>query len=168
MSSVMDYPFPNVPLNPPSDPNSVRAVREVFPQGIGAWDRAAICYGYCPFPASEESASLKVLVEANERMGLYWMTDEDTGEANPLVQKWDRGTDPIAEPGTLALRHVSLKRFSKYAIPSNEPLAVIQDALAPVYLLHQFEVKSVASMLGGYAYRYSMRDGEPPRPVPAS
>ena len=41
-------------------------------------------------------------------------------------------------------------------------------ALVPLYLLHQFEVKAVAAMLGGYTYRYSMRDEERPEPVPAA
>jgi Met-zincin len=42
----------------------------------------------------------------------------------------------------------------------------MQDALVPLYLLHQFEVKAVAAMLGGYTYRYALRDEEKPEPVP--
>jgi Met-zincin/Domain of unknown function (DUF5117) len=165
MSSVMDYPFPNMPL----DANGVPLLQNAFPQGIGAWDKAAIFYGYHPFAPGEEAADLNALIEVNEQAGLYWMTDDDTGDADPLVEKWDRGTDPVTELGkVLDLRRAALERFSKYAIPSDEPLADLQDALAPLYLLHQFEVKAVASMLGGYTYRHSMRDGEPPVPVPAS
>jgi Met-zincin len=68
----------------------------------------------------------------------------------------------------LAIRRAALMRFSKYAVPSDQPLSVLQDALAPLYLLHQYELKAAASMLGGYIYRYAMRDGEPPMPVPAA
>jgi Met-zincin/Domain of unknown function (DUF5117) len=169
MSSVMDYPAPNIFLGSPLDPNGVPVLRDVFPQTVGAWDKAAIFYGYHPFLPDEEGASLNALVETNERAGLYWMTDEDTGDGNPLVHKWDRGTDPVAElENVLALRHAALGRFSTYAIPNDKPLAVLQDALAALYLLHQFEVKAVGSMLAGFIYRYSMRDGEPPMPVPAS
>jgi hypothetical protein len=165
MSSVMDYPAPQIFLNP----NGVPVLRDVFPQTIGDWDRAAIFYGYHPFLPDEEAAGLNALIEANERAGLYWMTDQDTADGNPLVLKWDRGTDPVAElENMLALRHAALARFSKYAIPSDKPLAVLQDALAPLYLLHQFELKAVGSMLAGFTYRYSMRDGETPKPVPAS
>jgi hypothetical protein len=163
MSSVMDYPFPNLPL----DSKGVPVLHDTFPQAVGAWDKAAIFYGYHPFLPSEEAESLRSLVEATERTGLYWMTDQDTADANPLVQKWDRGTDPVAElEKVLVLRHAALARFSKYVIPSDEPLSVLQDALAPLYLLHQFEVKAVASMLGGYTYRYAMRDEEHPIAVP--
>lgn len=165
MSSVMDYPFPNITL----DRNGAPVLRDAFPQAVGAWDKAAIFYGYHPFPADQEAAALRALIEANEHAGLYWMTDDDTGDANPLVQKWDRGTDPVAElEKVLVLRNAALARFSKYAIPDDEPLAILQDALAPLYLLHQFEVRAVASMLAGYSYRYAMRDGVEPQPVPAS
>src|ERR1700727_2630194 len=95
------------------------------------------------------------------------MTDQDTGDADPLVQRWDRGIDPIAELAkVLTIRRAALARFSRSVIPSDEPLSVLQDALAPLFLLHQFEVKAVAAMLAGYTYRYAMRDGEKPVPVP--
>jgi hypothetical protein len=163
MSSVMDYPFPNIPL----DSHGIPDLRHAFPQDVGAWDRAAINYGYHPFPADEEVADLRALVLANERAGLYWMTDQDTNDADPLVQRWDRGTDPIAElEKVLTIRRAALARFSRSVIPSDEPLSVLQDALAPLFLLHQFEVKAVAAMLAGYTYRYAMRDGEKPVPVP--
>ncbi len=163
MSSVMDYPFPNLPL----DSHGVPDLRHAFPPGVGTWDVTTIYYGYHPFPADEELADLRALVVANERAGLYWMTDQDTNDADPLVQRWDRGTDPIAElEKVLTIRRAALSRFSRSVIPSDEPLSVLQDALAPLFLLHQFEVKAVAAMLAGYTYRYAMRDGEKPVPVP--
>jgi hypothetical protein len=165
MSSVMDYPFPDIPL----DASGVPVLHDAFPTGVGVWDKAAIFYGYHVFPPDEEPAGLRASVAATERGGLYWMTDEDTAGANPLVQKWDRGTDPIAElEAVLALRRAALLRFSTYVIPPEEPLSVLQDALVPLYLLHQFEIKAVAAMLGGYTYRYAMRDEERPEPVPAA
>jgi len=163
MTSVMDYPFPNLPL----DSHGVPDLRHAFPPGVGTWDSATIYYGYHPFPADEEVADLRALVVANERAGLYWMTDQDTNDADPLVQRWDRGTDPIAElEKVLTIRRAALARFSRSVIPSDEPLSVLQDALAPLFLLHQFEMKAVAAMLAGYTYRYAMRDGEKPVPVP--
>jgi hypothetical protein len=45
----MDYPFPNISLESPLDPESAPLLRDVFPQGVGAWDMAAIFYGYHPF-----------------------------------------------------------------------------------------------------------------------
>ena len=39
--------------------------------------------------------------------------------------------------------------------------------LVPVYLIHQFQVKAVASMLGGFTYRHAARDDDGPVPVAA-
>jgi hypothetical protein len=169
MSSVMDYPFPNISLESPFEPESAPLLRDVFPQGVGTWDMAAIFYGYHPFPIADEASALRAFIEKNERAGFYWMTDEDVADAHPLAQKWDQGTDPVAElEKVLETRRAALSRFSKYAIPKDEPLAVLQDVLAPLYLLHQFEVKAVGAMLGGYTYRYAMRDEAIPEPVPAA
>jgi Met-zincin/Domain of unknown function (DUF5117) len=163
MSSVMEYPFPNLSLDASGSP----VLHEVFPQGVGAWDKAAIYYGYHPFSEADEAAGLRSAVEGTEAQGAYWITDKDTGDAHPLAQKWDRGTDPVAElERVLALREAALSRFSRSVIPGDQPLSALRDALVPLYLLHQFEVKAVASMLGGYIYRYALRDGPEPTPVP--
>jgi hypothetical protein len=143
MSSVMGYPFPNFSL----DSNGTPVLRDLFPQNVGAWDKAAIYYGYHPFSEGDEAAGLR--------------------SAHPLAQKWDRGTDPVVElERVLALRRAALTRFSRSVIPSDQPLSALRDALVPLYLLHQFEVKAVASMLGGYTYRYAIRDEQEPIPVP--
>jgi hypothetical protein len=143
MSSVMDYPVPNLQL----DAGGAVVLRDVFPQGIGAWNKAAIFYGYHQFPADEEAYGLRSLIEGTEAKGAYWITDEDTGDAHPLAQKWDSGHDPVIELGkVLAIRRAALGRFSKYAIASDQPLSVLQDALVPLYLLHQFEVMAVACL----------------------
>jgi hypothetical protein len=165
MSSVMDYPFPDIVLAPDGHPS----LRYLFPQKIGAWDKAAIFYGYHPFPSVDEQADLHAFIESNERAGMHWMTDQDTGGPDPLVEKWDRGTDPVAElVKVLAIRRAALDRFSRAVIPRDQPLAVLQDALAPLFFLHQFEARAVAGILGGYIYRYAMRDEDQPTPIPAA
>jgi hypothetical protein len=68
----------------------------------------------------------------------------------------------------LVIRRAALDRFSRGVIPRDQPLALLQDALAPLFFLHQFEMKAVAAMLGGYTYRYAMRDEDPPTPIPAA
>jgi hypothetical protein len=66
MSSVMDYPFPDIVLDPDGRPS----LRNLFPQEIGAWDKAAIFYGYHPFLPVDEEANLRAFIERNERAGL--------------------------------------------------------------------------------------------------
>jgi len=166
MSSVMDYPFPDIVLDADGRPS----LRNLFPQEIGAWDKAAIYYGYHPFAPVDEETNLRAFIETSERAGLHWMTDEVARDgSDPLVQKWDRGTDPVAELAkVLAIRRAALDRFSRAVIPRDQPLALLEDALAPLFFLHQFEMKAVAAMLGGYTFRYAMRDEDRPNPIPAA
>jgi hypothetical protein len=163
-SSVMDYPFPHVA----ADSNGVPVLKDVFPAGVGAWDKRMISYGYRPFDSRDEAQGLRQIIAETERAGLVWMTDNDAGDAHPLVQKWDSGTDSIADlHRVLSLRRMALQRFSRSAIAPDEPLGVLQDVLVPVYLIHQFQAKAVASMLGGFTYRHAARDDDGPVPVPA-
>jgi hypothetical protein len=162
-SSVMDYPFPNITL----DADGAPQLRNVFPDAIGAWDKLMIQYGYESFPPNQEASQLSELIEGAEHQGLYWMTDGDADDADPFVEKWDFGADPVAQLNTvLAIRKAALQRFSKAAIPANRPLADLQDTLVPIYLLHQFAIKSVAAMLGGFTYQHSMHDEAHPKPIP--
>lgn len=162
-SSVMDYPFPNISLDPEGKPH----LRDVFPNSVGPWDILMIRYGYQSFRQDEESTELRKLIREMESQGYYWMTDGDAADADPFVQKWDFGADPVAQLNTvLSIRRAALLRFSRAVIPAGEPLALLQDALVPVYLLHQFAVKSVAGMLGGSVYQHSMRDEAVPKQIP--
>jgi hypothetical protein len=161
-SSVMDYPFPNVTLDSEGKPHLL----DVFPNSVGPWDTFMIRYGYQQFPPDKQEIELQKLTKEVEGQGYYWMTDEDAGDADPFVQKWDFGADPIAQlNAVLSIRKAALLRFSRAVIPRDEPLAAIQDALVPIYLLHQYAVKAVAAMLGGFTYQYSMRDGVLPKPI---
>ena len=163
-SSVMDYPFPQIAVGV----NGAPILKDVFPAGVGAWDKRMITYGYRPFDSNDEGQELARIIAETERAGLQWMTDNDAGDAHPLVQKWDSGTDPIADlQRVLSLRHAALQRFSRSAIAPDEPLGTLQDVLVPVYLIHQFQVKSVAAVLGGFTYRHAARDDDGPLPVPA-
>jgi hypothetical protein len=167
-SSVMDYLFPKLTLQPASGIDEPRIGYEIVRgHDIGAWDNAAIYYGYHPFPAGQEASGLKARIEENERAGLYFLGQESIGD-NPLVGLLDQGSDPVAELNkVLELRKIALKRFSKYAIPNDKPQAALREAFGPLYFMHRFQMRSVAAMLGGYTYRLALRDGDPPEPVPA-
>jgi Met-zincin/Domain of unknown function (DUF5117) len=163
-SSVMDYPFPHIA----ADSSGAPILKNVFSAGVGAWDKRMISYGYRPFDPTDEAQGLSQIIAETERAGLAWMTDSDAGDAHPLVQKRDSGTDPIVDlQQVLSLRRTALQRFSRSAIAPEEPLGALQDALVPVFLIHQFQVKAVASMLGGFTYRHAARDDEGPVPIPA-
>jgi hypothetical protein len=59
MSSVMEYLFPNFAL----DASGAVSLHDLFPVELGAWDKAAIFYGYHPIQGAEESYVLRSLVE---------------------------------------------------------------------------------------------------------
>jgi hypothetical protein len=162
-SSVMDYPFPNITL----DADGVPRLHDVFPTAVGPWDKFMIQYGYQPFSSADEPIELRKLIDDAKSQGYYWMTDDDAADADPFVEKWDFGADPVAHLNTvLSIRKAALTRFSRAVISANEPLALVQDAIVPIYLLHQFAVKAVAAMIGGYTYQHSMRDQAGPKPIP--
>jgi len=162
MTSVMDYPFPSIVI----DAQGVPKIASALPTGIGTWDRQAILYGYRPFPPDQELDGLKSIIEEGEKQGLWWMTDPDSGDIESQVQLWDSDSDPIAAlDRVLAIRRAALARFSRAVIPPDQPLGILQDALSPVYLLHRSDVKAVAAVLGGGAYRQFMRDQPAPEPV---
>ena len=70
----------------------------------------------------------------------------------------------------MRVRRAALDRFGEAAIKRGTPLALIEEALVPLFLHHRYQVDAAASALGGQYYVYALRgDGEPPRrPVPAA
>jgi len=170
-SSVMDYPQPLVNLRK----NGTLDMSAAYPEGIGAWDKVAIAYGYSTFaPGTNESVALPRLLAAARARGLYLLTDQDArppGSAHPQTHLWDTGTDATRElERVMTIRRAALDRFGEHAIQSGMPLATIEEALVPLYLYHRYQVEAATKVVGGQWYNYAMRgDGvEPLRAVSAS
>ncbi|MGH9597063.1 MAG: DUF5117 domain-containing protein, partial [Edaphobacter sp.] len=76
--SVMDYPHPWITLNKDGIPD----IAHSYPASIGDWDKVAIDYGYREFDQSnkpsEDPAALDAILQASEKHGLYFITDEDS------------------------------------------------------------------------------------------
>lgn len=157
-TSVMDYPHPLVTLDPSGKPSLDHA----YTTGVGAWDIAAIRYGYSQFaPGADEPAALDALLKSNESAGLRYLTDADArplGSLSPYAHLWDNGPDSAAElTRILAVRKAALARFGADAIQPGQPLADLEDTLVPLYLLHRYQTEAVAKSLGGLDYRYAVR-----------
>jgi hypothetical protein len=62
-----------------------------------------------------------------------------------------------------------MERFGLGNIRPGEPVAVLQERFAPVYLMHRFAINSLAKAVGGMEYSNALRgDGlQATRPVPA-
>lgn len=169
--SVMDYPHPLIEVG------SGEAIdfSQAYDTGIGEWDKAAIRYGYSATPAGQDEWSyLQQLLLENERAGLKYISDADArppGSAHPEAHLWDNGTLPTAElERLLGLRALALDRFGADNIAPGQPMALLEGVLAPLYLMHRYQVEAVSKMIGGQLYTYAVRGGTTPpiKPVTAS
>jgi len=155
--SVMDYPHPWVTLDASGKPTLDKA----YFTGIGAWDKAAIKYGYAQFAAADEAKGLDAALKQNEADGLRYITDEDArplGGAHPYGHLWDNGPDAAAElDRILGVRKAALDRFGENAIRVGEPMSELEETLVPLYLLHRYQTEAAAKLIGGLDYRYAVR-----------
>lgn len=170
-SSVMDYPQPIITLGA----DGALDMRAPYVEGIGAWDKVAITYGYATIPPGrdEHTALTRILTDARSH-GLYLLTDQDArpaGSAHPQAHLWDNGSDATRElVRVMAVRRAALDRFGERAIRTDMPLATLEEALVPLYLYHRYQLEAASKVIGGQWYNYAMRgDGvEPLRAVAAS
>ena len=162
--SVMDYPAPLVGITAGGDLDLSRA----YAAGVGTWDIHAIRYAYTEFPPdADEDAQLEAIVQEGIEQGLLFLTDHDArspGAAHPLANLWDNGADPVeALAHSMEVRRIALERFGKNVLPVGTPMALLHEALVPVYLHHRFQLDAAAKVVGGLDYRYSvLGDGQEP------
>lgn len=157
-TSVMDYPHPWITLDADGKPTLANA----YTTGVGAWDKAAITYGYSQFaPGTDEKAALEKLLEQEDANGLRFISDADSrplGSANPYGHLWDNGPDAALElERILKVRRAALDRFGEDAIRIGEPMAELEDTLVPLYLLHRYQTEAASKLIGGLDYRYAVR-----------
>ena len=168
-SSVMDYPAPYAQLNDQGQPDLSAA----YAHGIGEWDKVAINFGYREFPAGvNEAGELNTILTKAFAGGLRFLTDQDArpaGSSSSLAHLWDNGGNAIDELERLMkLRAVALTRFGENNIRPGAPLAILEDALVPLYLLHRYQVEAAAKLVGGMDYTLALRgDGQNPTQIVA-
>ena len=170
-ASVMDYPAPWVKVGS----NGELDLSQAYGVGVGVWDLAAIRWAYAEVaPGLDERSELAAIVADALRQNYVFLTDEDArpgGAANPRASLWDNGDDPVnAFETTLRVRRIALARFGEHNVAPGRPLALLDEAITPIYLWHRFQLQAVAKLLGGVDYRYALRgDGQPStaRPVGA-
>jgi len=166
--SVMDYPHPWITL----DKNGVPNLSQSYAANIGIWDKVSINYGYREFDKAgkptEDPAALNAILEASEKTGLIYITDEDSrpfGGAHPHSHLWDNGTDPADELNRiLTVRTAALARFGENAIEKGTPMAQLEDTIVPLYLLHRYQAEATIKEIGGLDYRYNLRGDNQPNP----
>jgi hypothetical protein len=165
--SVLDYPHPLVTLKPDGSID----LSDAYAVGIGEWDKVSVRYTYGHFaPGTNAAAARQAILDEAAKKDLRYLSNQDT-DYNPRVDQWSNGTDPAAElTRMMKVRRAALDRFGETAIRRGWPMALMEEALVPLFLHHRYQVEAAASALGGQHYIYAMRgdglDGR--KPVPAS
>jgi hypothetical protein len=161
-ASVMDYPHPTIRL----DKNGNIDLADAYAVGMGEWDKVSIAWGYQDFPpGTDEAKELAKLIDGANRRGLRFISDQDSrapGGAHPTSHLWDNGPDAVAElQNVLAIRQKALDNFGEKNVRPGDPMALLEDALVPVYNYHRYQVEAVAKLVGGLDYNYALRgDGQ--------
>jgi Met-zincin/Domain of unknown function (DUF5117) len=161
-SSVMDYPPPGLAINS----NGEIDLDNAYANGIGEWDKVSITWGYQDFATgSNEKEQLNKILTDAYKSGLQFISDRDAraaGSLHPTAHLWDNGKNPVDElKNILKVREKALSQFGENNIRKDMPMAMLEDVLVPVYLLHRYQVEAVTKLVGGMYYTYALRgDGQ--------
>lgn len=161
-ASVMDYPHPKIDMV-----NGKISLADAYDVGIGAWDKAAITWGYQDFPDKvDEDKALDELIEKQFKDGLGFITDSDSrpiGSSHPQSHLWDNGKSATEELNRLMeVRKVVLENFSEKQIPVGTPMTTIEEVLVPMYMIHRYQLEGAAKVIGGTYYNYKLRGDSQP------
>lgn len=159
--SVMDYPPPFVKLNGRGGLD----ISELYRDGGGAHDTFLAQYAYTQFDSpGAEAEGLSAIVREALAAGQLSLAGRDANRqaAYPEVHQWVEGATMIeALERTLAVRAILMEHFSDEAIRPGEPMAVLADRLAHVYLHHRYSLEGAIKYVGGMSYTYALRgDGQ--------
>ena len=157
-ASVMDYPAPLVRITAEGDLD----LSEAYDVGIGEWDKRTVLYAYQDFPDGVDRAKERAeILRETFRQGFKYVADRDSrsvSTSHPDGNLWDNGADAIAElEHLMRVRDIALQRFSERNIRIGRPLATIEEALVPIYLLHRFQIQAVGKLIGGQYFNYRLR-----------
>lgn len=161
-ASVMDYPVPRVIIR---DDGSLD-LSDAYDDKIGAWDKRTVLYAYQDFPDGvDANAARNEILQETLAAGFRYVADGDSrslASAHPDGNLWDNGEDAVAElEHLLQVRRIALGNFSERNIRIGRPLATVEEALVPIFLLHRFQIQAVGKLIGGYYYNYNLRgDGQ--------
>ncbi len=160
-ASVMDYPAPRVRLAS----NGEIDLTQAYGKGPGDYDVWAIRWGYGIFPAATERDSLAAIVAEGLRKGYLYLSDGDARPENasdPRTNLWDDAESPLQFlQHQTGVRRVALSRFGLRNIRVGEPVATLQERLAPLYFWHRFALNGVTKTIGGMTYQNAVRgDGQ--------
>jgi hypothetical protein len=157
-ASVMDYPYPVIKM----DENGNLDLSNAYDNKIGEWDKWAIRYGYETIPeGQQEQAYLNKLLEDTYSAGHTLISDTDARHpsgSHATAHLWDNGTSASEElMRMMAIRENKLKTFGLNAIDNNQPEALLEEVLVPLYLMHRYQIEATSKLIGGMDYTYKIK-----------
>ena len=161
-SSVMDYPAPFVTL----DGDNNIDLSKAYTNSIGDWDKVSIAYGYSQFANGvNEQEALNALITNAAAKGLGFISDRDArdpGGLHPNAHLWDEGNNAVTGlQNVLKVRNRALENFGTDNIKKGMPMAMLEDALVPLYLMHRYQLEAAVKLVGGMQYNYALKgDGQ--------
>ncbi|PYP75608.1 MAG: hypothetical protein DMD35_21000 [Gemmatimonadetes bacterium] len=160
-SSVMDYPAPRARIAP----NGAIDLTSAYATGPGDYDVWAIRWGYGIFPPGTERDSLRAIIAEGLAKGFLFLSDADARpefSSDPRTNLWDDAPEAMEFlRRQTAVRRTALSRFGLRNIRLGEPVATLQERLAPLYFWHRFALNAVTKTLGGMIYANAVRgDGQ--------
>ncbi len=168
IGSVMDY----APIN--LAPKGVKQ-GDYFTTTLGPYDYWAIEYAYRPLPGGEEEAKkLKEIARCCAAAGHDYATDEDMfASADPLVNAWDLGNDPMKfAQDRILLAEELLQGLAERVVEKGEGYQRARQAFDVLLMQYGNGAHLVASQVGGAYLHRDHRDDPDARdpfvPVPAA
>lgn len=157
-ASVMDYPYPYISMDKDGDLDFSNA----YDDQIGDWDKWAIRYGYDVIPENQDDkVYLNKLLEDTYAAGHTFISDSDSRNpsgSHPTAHLWDNGgSAPKELARMMEIRKTKLNSFGLNAIEKNSPEAMMEEVLAPLYLMHRYQVEATAKLIGGVDYTYKIK-----------
>jgi hypothetical protein len=168
--SVMDYPPPRVRLTAAGAID----ISSAYDSGPGEFDVWAVRWAYGIYPEATEADSLRALVAEGLRNKWLFLSDADARPefaSDPRINLWDdAATATEFLTHQMGVRRVAMSRFGERNLRPGEPLALLQERFAPLYLMHRFAIASTAKTIGGVEYHHAVRgDGQQfTRPLPGA
>lgn len=160
MTSVMDYPHPQVKLS-----NDEIDLSKAYDTNIGVWDKVTVAYSYGDAkPDQTEAEYLETVLTEAENNGLKFISDADArpqGGAHELAHLWDNGKNAAEELNrVLELREKVISNFSIDNIRSGEAYSVLEDVFVPLYFFHRYQTEATIKLVGGLNYNYATKGSD--------
>lgn len=157
MTSVMDYPHPNLKLK-----NNQIDFSEAYDTNIGEWDKVTVAYTYGEGDDSQtEKQYLDAVLKQAETDGFQFISDSDArpqGGAHAYAHLWDNGENATEELNrVLELRNSAISYFSLDNIQTGEAYSVLEDVFVPLYFFHRYQTEATAKLIGGLDYNYATK-----------